>query len=365
MERGQIPGGRAFKMKPGVRILASAMAFPEPIALPSGQTPEWISNEDIFHMVMGPNYEAIMESQGFRADYPEQVIGLKHRRWSHLIGAPSNHQEENCVDLGVKAVRNLFSQLEIGPDAIDLVLFASTTPHKITTSSSCAMAAELGIQAPCYDMKSGCSTGVYSLLQACMYIHAGFDRVLLVVSETPSKYANPQVRETVIGVGDGAVALLLMPGPDSEGVKGAFMGADGELGKLVNTPGLLPPTHEAIDAQLYSYHGNAGELKEAVPMRYLDAMQGALKQAEMTVSDIDWYIPHQVNRALTTAVAEKLEIPLERQIYTLHKYGSMTGAAVLSALHEGLHNNKIRAGDTVALNTVGGGLTWSGVIWQF
>lgn len=365
MHRGNIPGGRAFKSKSGVRILASALAFPEPILLPNGQQPEWISNEMIFRMVLGENFAAIMESQGLSADYPEEVIGLKNRRWSHPIGLPPNHAEENSVDLGVKAVKKLFAQLEMGPEDIDLLLFASTTPHKTTTSSACAVGAELGLKAPCFDLKAGCSTGVYALLNAVMHVHAGFDRVLLVASETPSKYANPQVQETVIGVGDGAVAMLLMPGPDFEGVKGAFLGADGDLGKLVNTPGLLPPTHEAIEAGLYYYHGNAAELKEAVPMRYLDAMQGALAEADLTPAEIDWYVPHQVNRALTMGVAAKLGIPPEKQIYTLHKYGSMAGASVLATLHEGIESGQIKAGDTVALNTVGGGLTWSGLVWQF
>lgn len=365
MHRGEIPGGRAFKSKPGVRILASATAFPEPIQLPNGERPDWISNEDIFRMVLGENYAAALESRGMRVDYPETVIGLKHRRWTHPIGLPPNHAEENCVHLGVKAVRQLFADLEIGLDDIDLLILASTTPHKTTTSSACAIGAELGLKAPCFDLKAGCSTGVYSLLNAVMHVHAGFDRVLLVAAETPSKYANPTVQETVIGVGDGAVALLLMPGPESEGVQGAFLGADGDLGQLVNTPGLLPPTLEALESGQYYYHGNAAELKEAVPMRYLDAMQGALAVAELTPAEIDWYVPHQVNRALTQGVAQQLGIPPEKQIYTLHKYGSMAGASVLATLHEGLSSGQIKAGGTVALNTVGGGLTWSGLIWQF
>ncbi len=365
MQHGSIPGGRAFKPQTGVRIAATATAFPEPITLPNGSRPDWISNEDIFEMVLGANYAEVMESQGMRVDYPEQVIGLKHRRWTHLVGTPANHQEENAVGLGVKAVRNIFKQLELGAEDIDLVLFASTTPHKITSASSCALAAELGIQAPCMDLKTGCSTGLYALLTAAMYVQTGFDRVLLVAAETPSKYANPQIQETVIGIGDGAVALLLTPGPDSEGILGAFLGADGELGKLVNTPGLLPPTHEAIDAGLYTYHGQVDALKEAVPARYLDAMQGALVKAELKPEAIDWYIPHQVNRALTSAVAHQLGIPTEKQVHVLHQYGSMAGAAVLTALHEALQDRRVQPGHTIALNTVGGGLTWGAIIWQF
>lgn len=365
MQHGKIPGGRVLKPLMGVRITASAAAFPEPIVLPGGQCPDWISNEIIFQMVMGERYAEVMASQGFSPAYPEEVIGLKHRRWTHLVGSPANHAEENCVDLGVKAVEQLLQTQQLTAEEIDLVVMATTTPHKTTTSSACALAAALEIQAPCLDLKAGCSTGLFALLQAAMHVKAGFDRVLLVAAETPSKYANPKVQETVIGVGDGAIALLLEPGSPQQGVLGAFMGSDGELGKLVNTPGLLPPTHEAIDQGLYAYHGQAAELKEAVPMRYLDAMQGALAQASLTPAELDWYVPHQVNRALTQAVAQQLQIPASKQVYSLHKYGSMAGAAVLSALHDALTDGRIQAGQKVALNTVGGGLSWGALIWQF
>lgn len=364
MQRGQISGGRAFQGIQGVSIQASAVGLPDPIQLPNGQTPDWISNEDIFRMLMGENFAAVLASIGLRPEYPEEVVGLKHRRWTHLIGTPANHSEENCVDLGIKAVQALLTEQNLTADDIDILLLASTTPHKTTTSSACAIGAALGIQAPCLDLKAGCSTGLYALLNAAMHVKTGFERVLLVAAETPTKYANPKIQETVIGVGDAAVALLLGPGDSSQGILGGFLGADGELGTLVNTPGLLPPTHEAIDAGQYYYHGNAAELKEAVPLRYLDAMQGALAQAALTPADLDWYVPHQVNRSLTAGVAAQLGIPAEKQVHSLPLFASTAGASVLLALHTALADGRIQSGQTIALNTVGGGLTWGALIWR-
>lgn len=360
MQHGQIPGGRAFPAMTGIQIQASAVGLPEPIHLPDGSCPDWIHNLDIFRMALGENYAEILAAKGLTPEYPEQVVGLKHRRWTHLIGAPANHAEETCVDLGKKAVLNLLQQNKLDLSEIDLLLMATTTPHKTTSSSACALGAELQIQAPCLDLKAGCSTGLFALINACMYIKAGFGKVLLVVSETPSKYANPQIQETVIGVGDAAIAVLLTTGNEDQGILGGFMGSDGQLGQLVNTPGLLPPTHEAIDQGLYFYHGQSAELKEAVPMRYIDALQGALQQAGKQVADLDWYLPHQVNRALTSAVAEKLGIAPEKQIHVLDRYASATAAGVLLALH----HCEYRSGQLLALNTVGGGLSWGAVIWR-
>ncbi|HEY9841630.1 MAG: 3-oxoacyl-ACP synthase III family protein [Candidatus Sericytochromatia bacterium] len=348
----------------GIQIAGSAIGLPTPITLPDGRTPEWISNEDIFRMAMGENFVQVLESIGMRPEYPEEVVGLKHRRWTHPIGAPANHAEENCVDLGVRAVSALLEQLDLKPEDIDILLLASTTPHKTTTSSACAIGAALGIQAPCLDLKAGCSTGLYALLNAAMHVKAGFERVLLVASETPSKYANPKIQETVIGVGDAAVALLLTPGQADQGILGGFLGADGQLGQLVSTPGLLPPTHEAIEANQYYYHGNSAELKEVVPLRYLDAMAGALAQAGTSAADLDWYVPHQVNRSLTAGVAAQLGIPSEKQVHTLDRYASTAGASVLLALHTALSDGRIQPGQTLALNTVGGGLTWGALIWR-
>ncbi|PKL77030.1 MAG: hypothetical protein CVV27_07285 [Candidatus Melainabacteria bacterium HGW-Melainabacteria-1] len=273
MDRGQIPGGRAFGAIQGVQICATAVGLPEPICLPDGRKPDWIHNRDVFRLAMGDNYAEILAAQGLSPEYPEQVIGLRHRRWTHLIGTPPNHDEETCVDLGAKAVAALLEAQGLAASDIDLLLMATTTPHKTTSSSACALGAATGIQAPCLDLKAGCSTGLFALINAAMYVRTGFGKVLLVVSETPSKYANPQIQETVIGVGDAAVALLLSPGDPEQGILGGLMGSDGGLGQLVNTPGLLPPSHAAIDAGLYCYHGQSAELKEAVPARYLDALQ--------------------------------------------------------------------------------------------
>lgn len=360
--RGQIPGGRAFKGIPGVKIAASAAGLPEPIQLPDGRRPDWILNTDIFRFALGENYAEVLAARGMTPEYPEQVVGLKARRWTHLIGTPANHQEENCVDLGVKAVKTLLEEQSLSAKEIDLVLMATTTPHKTTTSSACALGAALEIQAPCLDLKAGCSTGLFALMNAAMYVQQGFENVLLVVSETPSKYANPQIQETVMGVGDAAVALLLTRAEPEQGILGAFMGSDGQLGQLVNTPGLLPPTHDAIDAGLYYYHGQSTELKEAVPMRYLDALQGALTQAGITADQLDWYVPHQVNKALTSAVAQQVGIGPDKQIHVLDRYASATAAGVLLGLHHLLE--KAESGQLVALNTVGGGLSWGAAIWR-
>lgn len=363
--KGNIAGGRTFNKVTGINILGSFSAFPEPLTFPNGKVFGDISNEDIFFMLMGEHYEKALASRNLTVDYPEKVIGLKHRRWTHIIGTPANHQEENTVDLGVKAVKGLLNKLNLTPDDIDLLIFSSTTPHKITSATSCAIAAETEIKAPCLDLKAGCTSSIYALLNTCLQVKAGFGKVLLVASETPSKYANPKVQETIMGVGDGAVAFLFEEDDSNRGILGGLLGADGELGKLVHTPGLVPPTHEAIEQGLYYYHGDANTLKEIVPIRYIDAMQQALKVSGLTPNDLDLYIPHQINRYLTQQVAKNLTIPEEKQYYNLHKHGNIAGAAILLAIHEALEEGRIKDGSKVALNAVGGGLTWGGLVWQF
>jgi 3-oxoacyl-[acyl-carrier-protein] synthase-3 len=362
---GKIPGGRTFNPVTGVKILESYAAFPEPIKLPDGRFSKTVTNEDIFRFMLGENFPAVLAARGMDVNYPEKVIGIKERSWTHIIGTPADHQEENTVDLGVKAGKGVLEALQFSPEDIDLVILSSTTPHKITSSTACAIAAELNIKAPCLDIKAGCTSGLYALLNASLHVKSGFEKVLLIASETPSKYANPQIQETVMIVGDGAVAYVLGPGKEHEGIIGGFLGADGELGKLVHTPGLVPPTHDAIDQNLYYYHGEASTLKEIVPPRYIGAMQAALQVAGLNPSQLDLYVPHQVNRYLTRQVAKALEIPEEKQYYNLHRHGSLAGAAVLVALHEAIKEEKIKPGFKIGMNVVGGGLTWGGLVWQF
>lgn len=358
------PGGKSFGAITGVQIRAGATAWPAPLKIQEQVIPA-LHNRDIFQHLLGPNYEQVLAAREMHPDYPEQVVGLSLRQWTHLVGTPPDHSEEHAVDLGAKAVNHLFAQTGLRPEDVGFLLFASTTPHKITSASSCAVGAATGIKAPCLDLKAGCSTGLYALVTAALYVQAGLGPVLLVAAETPSKYANPQIPETVMGVGDGAVALWLEKGSSEQGLLGGYLGADGELGVLVNTPGLLPPTAEALEQKQYYYHGDASSLKEAVPVRYLAAMQGALAEAGLTPADLDLYVPHQVNRQLTSKVAEMLGIPPEKQFHNLHRHGSVAGAAVLIALLEALQEAKIPAGAKVGLNTVGGGLTWGGLVWQF
>jgi 3-oxoacyl-[acyl-carrier-protein] synthase-3 len=364
MNRGEIAGGRAFGPLLGVHITASAVGLPEPLTLPDGRTLEALHNRDVFRLLLGNSYEAVLVAKGLSPDWPEQSAGLRYRRWTHLIGTPPDHREETCVDLGVKAVRDLLIAEECEPEEIDLLLLATTTPHKTTTSSACAVAAELGIQAPCLDLKAGCSSGLFGLIQAALYVGAGFEKVLLVVSETPSKYANPRVQETVMGVGDAAVALLLEPGDQGQGILGALIGSDGQLGQLVQTPGLLPPTVAAIEAGQYYYHGQAAELKQAVPARYRDALRGALAQAGCEPADLDWFLPHQVNRSLTAGIAAEFGLEPAQQIHVIDRYGSTTAAGVLLALHHLRSDHAPEAGQLLALTTVGGGLSWGGLIWR-
>ena len=359
-----IRGLRTFQDILGVELSKYATAFPEPLLFPDGQTRSLISNLDIFKMYLGENYAQILASQNMNEDYPEQVIGLKERQWTHVIGTPANHDEENSVDLGIKAVKKLMAKHDLGSDDFDFLLFSSTTPHKTTTASSCAIGDALDLKIPSMDMKAGCSSGAYALMTASLYVKAGFGRVLLVAAETPSKYANPKVQETIMGIGDGAVAFLLEPTDKPTGLLGGTLASDGELGKLVSTPGLLPPSQAALDAGLYHYHGNASELKEAVFPRYLQAMKGAFEQTGLTPEDIALYLPHQVNRALTQKVGETLGFAPDRQFHNLHRHGSVAGAALLIALAEAL-DERIQSGDKVALNVVGGGLTWGGLVWQF
>lgn len=248
---------------------------------------------------------------------------------------------------------------------MDFVGVSSTTPHKTTTSSACAIADGLNIKAPCIDIKAGCSSGLYSLLTAYSYIKTVFEKVLLIASETPSKYANPKIKETVMGIGDGSIAILLEKTDDDLGIIGGSLGEDGELGKLVQTHGLLPPTHEAIDKDLYYYNGDSANLKDAVPPRYIDAMMTALKQCNLGINNIDLYIPHQVNKYLSSKVCENLGIPVEKQFYNIDRYGTLNGCSVLVALHDAITEGFVKAGSTVVLNTVGGGLTWGALLIKF
>ena len=348
------------------RIAGSASAFPGPITSPKGEVFEKVTNEAIFETLLGDDWQNKCEALGLSPDYPEKVVGLKERYWTHWPGTPISHDETMAADLAVEACRKALAKASLEPNDIDMFVLATTSPLKITSSTAGAIEARLKMEAPGIELKAGCSSGLYALMTALSYMNFGAKRVLVCAAETLSKFAPPQAKEALFNVADGAGALVLESCDDGITLRSAMLSMNGELGeKLIGTPGLLPPTKEAVETGQYFYAGDPKGLKETALEKYGAVFANILPAAGIEAKDLSLYIPHQVNLALIKGVAQMAQIPQEKVFVNIHKYGNFGSATLLVGLHEAIAEGRVDKGSLVALGVVGGGLTWGGAVLEF
>ena len=348
------------------RIAGSASAFPGPITSPKGGVFEKVTNEAIFETLLGDGWQEKCAHLGLSPDYPEKVVGLKERYWTHWPGTPISHDEVMAADLATEACRKALANASLDANDIDLFVLATTSPLKITSSTAGAVEARLQMEAPGIELKAGCSSGLYALMTALSYMNFGAKRVLVCAAETLSKFAPPQAKEALFNVADGAGALVLESCDEGITLKSAMLSMNGKLGeKLIGTPGLLPPTKEAVEEGQYFYAGDPKGLKDTALQKYGLVFENILPAAGIEASDVDLYIPHQVNLALIKGVAQMVKIPEEKVFVNIDKYGNFGSATLLVGLHEAIKEGRVGKGSIVALGVVGGGLTWGGAVFEF
>jgi 3-oxoacyl-[acyl-carrier-protein] synthase-3 len=263
-------------------------------------------------------------------------------------------------DLALEASRQALEAANVTASDIDLIVVATSTPDYIFPSTACLLQAKLGVaQCPAFDVQAVCSGFVYALATADNFIRGGSVKLALVVgAEVFSRILDWNDRGTCVLFGDGAGAVVLAAS-DAPGIHAAVLRADGRHSGILSVPGNVCGGR-IVGSPFLQMAGNQ-VFKFAV--RVLDEVaRETVAAAGMQLSDIDWLIPHQANVRILEATARKLGLPLERLVVTVDHHGNTSAASVPLALDEWLRAGKIRAGDRVMLQGVGGGFTWGAVL---
>lgn len=336
----------------GLTVLGAGTAFP----------PLELTNEDVLRRIAALGGRRPSPAQlAFAAAALESEHGLSRRAWTHEVGEPLRHDQElTSVDLGADAAARALQDAGVAPGRVQAVLCATSSPHRMTSTVSAAIAARLGLGGMALDTRAGCAAGLFALSTAALYVAAGVEPILLVATETFSKVIPPQHKDAVMSLGDGAGALVL--GEGSGALLAAALETDGTLAHLVNTPGPMPPTVEDVEAGRYHLDGVPEGLRTVIPARYVAALRAALGRAGLSVADLDAYVPHQVGRQVVEKVIAELGIPPEKAWIAPGRHGNVGAAGVLVALAEAREAGRCRPGQRVALASVGGGLSWAAAI---
>lgn len=263
-------------------------------------------------------------------------------------------------DLAFEAARRALAAADVDAASIDLIIVATSTPDMVFPSTACLVQQKLGI-AGCaaFDVQAVCSGFVYALTIADSMIRTGAaSRALVIGAEVFSRILDFKDRGTCVLFGDGAGAVVLEASA-TPGILASELHADGRHVDILCVPGHVSGG-QVLGDPLLKMDGPA-VFKLAVGVLY-DVAKSVLEKAGRSDADIDWLIPHQANIRILQSTAKRLKLPLEKLIVTVDEHGNTSAASIPLALDESVRSGKIKPGDTVLLEGVGGGFTWGAVL---
>jgi 3-oxoacyl-[acyl-carrier-protein] synthase-3 len=265
-------------------------------------------------------------------------------------------EKQASSDLALEASRSALSAAGIDAKDVDLIIVATSTPDYIFPSTACLLQAKLGVKGcAAFDVQAVCTGFLYALATADSFIRTGTNQKVLVVgAEVFSRILDWNDRGTCVLFGDGAGAVVL--GADSKpGIHATRLHADGTQVDLLSVPGNV--CGGKVTGSPFLQMNGQGVFKFAVRVLEESARE-TVAAAGMQLADIDWLIPHQANVRILEATARKLAVPRDKLVVTVDHHGNTSAASVPLALDEFVRAGKIRPGDRLLLQGVGGGFTW-------
>lgn len=281
-------------------------------------------------------------------------------------GISARHYAEPTVqssDLAFEASKRALQMARLEPNDIDLIIVATSTPDHFGgfPSTACVVQRKLGIRNECaaLDVQAVCSGFVYAVSVADSFIKSGAHKnVLIIGAEVFSRILNFEDRTTCVLFGDGAGAVVLTASAEP-GILATKLHADGSHGDILCIPGSV--SGGAVEGSAFLYMDGQAVFKLAVSV--LDKVANeALKAADMNASQIDWLIPHQANIRIMQGTAKKLGLPMEKMVVTVDQHGNTSAASIPLALDTAVRDGRVKAGQTVMMEGVGGGFTWGAVL---
>ncbi|RKP56459.1 ketoacyl-ACP synthase III [Pararobbsia silviterrae] len=265
------------------------------------------------------------------------------------------------TDLALVASQRAIESAGIDPQSIDLIIVATSTPDFVFPSSACLLQNKLGIKNGCaaFDVQAVCSGFAYALATADNFIRSGANKTALVVgAETFSRILDFNDRTTCVLFGDGAGAVVLTAS-DEPGVLSTALHADGSHASILCVPGNVHGG--AIAGNAFLHMDGQAVFKLAVNVLEKVANE-ALAKAGMQASELDWLIPHQANIRIMSGTARKLGLNAERMVVTVDEHGNTSAASIPLALDAAVRDGRIKKGQHVLLEGVGGGFTWGAAL---
>jgi len=273
--------------------------------------------------------------------------------------------------LAVKAAQAALAQRGIAPDEVECIVVCTVTPDMLFPSTACLVQDRLGAKGAWgFDLVAACSGFLYGLVVGAQMISSGVhEKVLVIGGDTMSRIIDYTDRATCVLFGDGAGAMLLEPSDsEEEGLIDFIHEVDGSGGQHLCMPAggsLHPASHHTVDERMHFVHQDGQQVFKFAVRKMEESCGKLLRRNNLTARDVDVLIPHQANRRIITAAAERLGIPCDRVLINIDRYGNTTAATVPLATQDSIEQGLLKKGGLVLMSTVGAGYTVGAALWRW
>jgi 3-oxoacyl-[acyl-carrier-protein] synthase III len=269
---------------------------------------------------------------------------------------------ETTASLAVEAARKALDHAEVGAGDIDLIVLATATPDQTFPSSATKVQATLGINdCIAFDVHAVCTGFLYALSVADSMLRSGnANKALVIGAETFSRILDWEDRATCVLFGDGAGALVLSAEESESGILATKLHADGRHNDLLFVDGGPSTTGTVGKLRM-----KGREVFRHAVVNLADVLNEVLKDAGLSAADVDWVVPHQANARILDATARKLGLPAEKVVVTVDRHANTSAASVPLALDTAVKDGRIKRGDVIVLEAMGGGFTWGAAALRY
>ncbi|MCH2489852.1 MAG: ketoacyl-ACP synthase III [Flavobacteriales bacterium] len=311
-----------------------------------GYVPDYVLTNEILETMMDTSDEWITTR-----------TGIKERR---IL----KDSDKGTSYLAIKAAEDLLKKSNTDPKDIDMVIMATATPDMPVAATGVYVATQIGaVNAFSFDLVAACSSFLFGMSTAAKYIESGkYKKVLLLGADKMSSIIDYEDRTTCIIFGDGGGAVLFEPNTEGYGVQDEYLRTDG-IGrphlKIDAGGSLLPASAETVaNKQHYVFQDGKTVFKFAVS-NMADVCERVLNRNDIKGDDVQWLVPHQANKRIIDAAAKRMNLPKEKVMMNIHKYGNTTSATLPLCLYD--YESQLKKGDKLVFAAFGGGFTWGAV----
>lgn len=306
--------------------------------------------------------------------YFEQIVDTSDEWILERTGIRERHIADPGVatsDLAVEAARRALDSAGLSPSDLDAILVCTVTPDMLFPSTACVVQHKLGAKGVWgFDLIAACCSFLYGLNTAADLVRSGsHNRIMVIGADTMSRIVDYTDRATCVLFGDGAGSMIVEATDDpEEGLRHYFHEIDGAGGECLKMPAggsLMPASHETVDQRLHYVKQDGQAVFRFAVRRLHEVATEVLNQAGLSAADLKLLIPHQANKRIISATAERLGLRPDQVVINIEKYGNTTGGTIPLATQEAIETGRLKKGDLVLFAAVGAGFTTGATLWRW